>query len=312
MFGFWLTCRLADLLTRVPKESSLVERKQCEFQLIRYVPDAVKNEFVNIGVVLRASGGERAVRFTRDWGRVRCIDPDADTEMLEALEIEVAKRLQGQSVNHDAMAQNPEDQEESAGKPVLAVLEDSLSNALQITEAKAFLAESFISGLEQLVSLYVDTVKRERSSKRSGRTTIHAAMRTQFERAGVWTMMRKQIPASNYTKPGDPLRIDCGYRPNGLVRMFQAVSLETDSEAAKVLAFSAQGIKQGVARLENAVLELTAIVEPIRKTEKEQPGEDRIAQYRFAIETMEEHEIRVLTTSDLPRIAETARHELRV
>jgi Protein of unknown function (DUF3037) len=290
----------------------LVERKQCEFQLIRYVPDAVKNEFVNIGVVLRASGGERAVRFTRDWGRVRCIDPDADTEMLEALEIEVAKRLQGQSVNHDAMAQKPEDQEESAGNPVLAVLEDSLSNALQITEAKAFLAESFISGLEQLVSLYVDTVKRERSSKRSGRTTIHAAMRMQFERAGVWTMMRKQIPASNYTKPGDPLRIDCGYRPNGLVRMFQAVSLETDSEAAKVLAFSAHAIKQGVARLENAVLELTAIVEPIRKTEKEQPGEDRIAQYRFAVETMEEHEIRVLTTSDLPRIAETARHELRV
>ncbi|HEY4046632.1 MAG TPA: DUF3037 domain-containing protein [Acidobacteriaceae bacterium] len=287
----------------------MVERKQCEFQLIRYVPDAVKNEFVNIGVVLRASGGERAVRFTRDWGRVRCIDPDADTEMLEALEIEVAKRLHSQSVNQDAMTQNPE---ESAGKPVLAVLEDSLSNALQITEAKAFLAESFISGLEQLVSLYVDTAKRERSSKRSGRTTIHAAMRTQFERAGVWTMMRKQIPASTYTKPGDPLRIDCGYRPNGLVRMFQAVSLETDSEAAKVLAFSAHGIKQGVARVENAVLELTAIVEPIRKSEEEQPGEDRIAQYRFAIETMEEHEIRVLTTSDLPRIAETARHELRV
>jgi hypothetical protein len=67
-----------------------------------------------------------------------------------------------------------------------------------------------------------------------------------------------------------------------------------------------------VARVENAVLELTAIVEPIRKSEEEQPGEDRIAQYRFAIETMEEHEIRVLTTSDLPRIAETARHELRV
>ena len=31
------------------------ERKQCEFQLIRYVPDPVKNEFVNIGVVLRAA-----------------------------------------------------------------------------------------------------------------------------------------------------------------------------------------------------------------------------------------------------------------
>ncbi len=279
----------------------MAERKQCEFQLIRYVPDAVKNEFVNIGVVLRAGanashgGGQSAVRFTKDWSRVRCIDPDADTAMLEALEMEVAQRLQ----TH-----------QGEGRPVLAVLEDSLSNALQITESKAFLADSFIAGLEQLLSLYVDPAKRERSSRRGGRAAIHAAMRTQFERAGVWTLMRKQIAASAYTKPGDPLRIDCGYRPNGLVRMFQAVSLEGDSEAAKVLAFSAEGIKRGVARVEKASLELTAIVEPIRKSEEDEPGEDRIAQYRFAVETMEEHAIRVLTTSDLPRVAETARREL--
>ena len=32
------------------------DRMQCEFFLVRYVPDAVKNEFVNIGVVLREAG----------------------------------------------------------------------------------------------------------------------------------------------------------------------------------------------------------------------------------------------------------------
>ena len=48
---------------------------QCEFSLVRYVPDTVKNEFVNIGVVLREAGPrEAAVRFTRDWRRVRCVD----------------------------------------------------------------------------------------------------------------------------------------------------------------------------------------------------------------------------------------------
>jgi hypothetical protein len=287
----------------------MAERKQCEFQLIRYVPDAVKNEFVNIGVVLRSGATESAVRFTRDWSRVRCIDPDADTEMLEALEIELTNRLASRPAS-----QAPQ---EGAVKPLLDVplldvLEDSLSNTLQITETKAFLAESFIAGLEQLVALYVDSMKRERNSKRSGRTAIHASMRTQFERAGVWTLMRKQIAAATYTKPGDPLRIDCGYRPNGVVRMFQAVSLEADTEAAKVLAFSAHGMRQGVERVENAVLELTAIVEPIRKSDEDQPSEDRIAQDRFAVETMEDHQIRVLTTSDLPRIAETARRELRV
>ena len=41
-------------------------------------------------------------------------------------------------------------------------------------------------------------------------------------------------------------------------------------------------------------------------------GSERVEAYRFAVETMEEHRIRVLTTADLGRVAETARRELRV
>src|SRR5580693_4624788 len=277
----------------------MAERKQCEFQLIRYVPDPVKNEFVNIGVMLRASGGEQsALRFTRDWGRVRCLDPDADIQMLEALEIEIGHRLRA------SPADGP--------RPVMSRLEDTLSNGLQITETKAYLAETFLTGLEELMHLYVDTPRRERSQRRGGRSALHAAMRMRFEEAGVWTLMRKQIAAADYTKPGDPLRIDCGYRPNGVVRMFQAISLESDADDAKLLAFSAVSLVAGVKRVDKADLELTAIVEPIRQPDGDEPSEERIAQYRFGVEIMEEHTIRVMTSSDLPRIAETARRELRV
>jgi hypothetical protein len=278
----------------------MAERKQCEFQLIRYVPDPVKNEFVNIGVLLRASDGEQSLlRFTRDWGRVRCLDPDADTQMLEALESEIGHRLLGPPAHH--------------AKPIIALLEDSLSNGLQITETKAYLAETFLAGLEDLMRQYVDTPRRERSQRRGGRAALHAAMRTRFEEAGVWTLMRKQIAAANYTKPGDPLRIDCGYRPNGVVRMFQAISLEADADDAKLLAFSAHSLTDGVKRVEKAELDLTVIVEPIRWPEGDnEPDEERIVQYRYAVETMEEHKIRVMTSSDLPRLAETAREELRV
>ena len=38
----------------------MAELKQCEFFLLRYVPDAVKDEFVNIGVVLMEPGEERS------------------------------------------------------------------------------------------------------------------------------------------------------------------------------------------------------------------------------------------------------------
>jgi hypothetical protein len=137
-------------------------------------------------------------------------------------------------------------------------------------------------------------------------------MRTEFERAGVWDLLRKRIPASEYTRPGDPLRIDAGYRPNGMIRMFHAVSLEPGLEMAKVLAFSSAGLRIGVERVEKAQLELTAVIEPAAKLGATAEQPERLEIYRFGVETMEEHQIRVLTTSDLGRVAETARRELRV
>lgn len=283
------------------------ERIQCEFFLVRYVPDTVKNEFVNIGVVLREAGQPETARvqFTRDWGRVRCVDPEADTGMLEALENEVRERLSSGPMETTAM---------------MKALEESFSNMLQITEAKACLAESIPAQMEQLSRLYIETRKRRESRRQSGRQAIATSMRRQFEAVGVWNMMRKRIQAAMYTQPGDPLQIDCGYRPNGVIRMFHAVSLEGDLEAAKVLAFSVPQMVEGVMRVEKAMLELTAIVEPLRGLLGKEPEEalasgaeqDRVEQYRFGVETMERSAIRVLTVADLPRVAERAREELRV
>jgi hypothetical protein len=301
------------------------ERRACEFQLLRYVPDPVRNEYVHIGVVLRtaaSAGGraETAVRFTRDWRRVRCIDPDADTAVLEGMESELRRQLV-----------------EYADGKLGKILEESLSLGVQMTEAKAYLAESLPAGVEELMRLYVDPPPREKLPKVAGRAAIQSAMRRAFEHAGVWDLLRKRISASVYTRPGDPLRVDLGYKPNGLIRMFHAVSLgpgvgagldagansglASGVEMAKVLAFSAAGLRAGVERLEKAELELTAIIEPVTRlgaapaeigTEIAEADPERLALYRFGVETMEEHRIRVLTTSDLGRVAETARRELRV
>ncbi|HEY2392250.1 MAG TPA: DUF3037 domain-containing protein, partial [Candidatus Angelobacter sp.] len=42
-------------------------KTQCRFFVLRYAPDAVKNEFINIGLVLLPPAGGAQVRFTRDW-----------------------------------------------------------------------------------------------------------------------------------------------------------------------------------------------------------------------------------------------------
>lgn len=273
------------------------DRQPFEFFLVRYVPDPVKDEFVNIGVLLRdAAQPEMAqVRFTKDWGRVRCVDPDADVAMLEAMEAEMQRRLV----------------EDSA--PLMKTIEDSFSHQLQMTQPKACLAENMAAEMEELMRLYVEPRKEKARPALSGRQAIVRQMRMHFEHARVWELMRKRIAAAEYTRPGDPLKIDCGYRPNGVIRMFHAVSLEGDVELAKVLAFSAPALRAGITRVEHAELELTAVVEPLRNSNGEvQHDADAAAQYRFGVETMEAQQIRVLTVNDLERAADTARRELRV
>ena len=290
----------------------MAERIQCEFFLIRYVPDVVKGEFTNIGVVLREAGPSSGqaegavVRFTRDWSRVRCMDADADIGLLEALEAEIGERLRLGAADT---------------KPVMQVLEDTLSNSVQISEPRVALAESVPAELEQLMRMYVEPLKVKQERRRTGRAAIAASMRSQFERAGVWGLMRKRIAASLYTSPGDPMKIDCGYRAElqtttaglaeqgGVIRMFQAVSLEGDVEAAKGLAYTAPRLREGVERVEKARLELTAVVEAMRSVEGEEEAAER---YRFGVEAMEREAIRVVTLSDLARVAEAARVELRV
>jgi hypothetical protein len=289
-------------------------RRACEFHLLRYVPDAVRNEYVHIGVILRERASADApgqdsshapahapalIQFTRDWRRVRCLDPEADTALLEGMENELRRRFQAEPNGN-----------EPAGN-LMRLLEESLSLSVQMTEGKAYLAESLPAGMEELMKMYVDPPPRERMPRLKGRAAIQARMRNEFERAGVWELMRKRIAASEYTRPGDPLRIDLGYRPNGMIRMFHAVSLEPGVEMAKVLAFSAPGLRAGVERVEKAQLELTAVIEPAARLGATGEEPDRLEMYRFGVETMEEHRIRVLTTSDLGRVAETARRELR-
>ena len=302
------------------------ERIPCEFSLIRYVPDVVKGEFTNIGVVLREARPEleadpgaarkavTQVRFTRDWRRVRCIDRDADILLFEGLEQEIAALLISEATGPMPL------------KPIMGLFRDTLSNSVQITEPTRCLIENFAQKMDELMRLYIEPIRIKISRERTGRSAIHAEMRKEFERAQVWSAMFKQYLISEYTRKGDPMRLDCGYRPEsrtelklggGTVRIFHAISLANDVDTARGLAFTAPMLRAGLKRKENLDLDLAAVVEPIRSVSREQGNEkdftDEAADlYRFGIETMEGAGIRVLTMNDLPRAADAARIELKL
>lgn len=268
-----------------------VTKRELGFYLLRYVPDAVKNEFVNVGVVLvESDGGYADVRFTRDWRRVLCIDPGADLEWLQAMEKDIRLRLQDASSRED----------------ILHRLQDLCSSTIQITQPQGCLTQDPAHELEELVKTYLLSAPLG-AGKRvpSGRQRIVAAMREAFEGEGVWKMMLKEIAAAQYTRRGDPLKIDCAYSPeNGVLKMFHAVSLSTDVNGAKVLAFSYPQMAEGIAREQKMETVFTAVVE------------DRLDQsdegILFALAMMERSRIAVASVSEMPRLAEVARRELRL
>ena len=267
------------------------ELKQCEFFLLRYVPDAVKGEFVNIGVVLlNAAGAE--LRFSADWSRVRCLDPDADLEMLQAVENELRTELA-----------NGEGRER-----MLRKLQDSFSNSLQLSPLTACLAESPQAEADRLArqSLETAAARRVRSDRATGaRLKLAGEMRRNFEEAGVWELMMKKIAAEEYTAAGDPLKIDCGYRPhgNGTIRLLHAVALSSGAEVAKSLAYSYPLLREGIQRKLGAQAELTAIVEN---------GLDHsLPEIAFGLAALETSRILIAPAAELPRLAARARQELK-
>jgi hypothetical protein len=274
--------------------------KQCEFFLLRYVPDVIKGEGVNIGVILLEEGrsGFTGVRFTRDWRRARCADPEVDIELLESYEAELQKLLDSRTpeiINYRGPF--------SRRDWLLGQMQQSFSGALQLAPMTAVLAESPQAALGELAQTYLESTARGHRAL-SGRRVIYTAMREAFQNAGVWQWMRKDIAVAQYTNPGDPLKIDCGYRPNGVLHLFHAVSLGSDVNSAKVLAYSYADMRDRLAEEEHAMSTLTAITEDALDLQDE-----GIA---FALATLAKNDIEVAAVTAMPQIAERARLDLKL
>src|SRR5215469_4883501 len=258
-------------------------KQQCNFFLLRYVPDAVKNEFVNVGLVLTPQSGPAELRFTRDWSRVKCLDAEADLELLLSLESDLRRQVEI---------------DDGGRASILRRIRDSFSNALQPSESKACLADSPKAEADELARIYLERERRRAPRETGRRLAILDRMRNEFQTAGVWDAMRRDIRAAQYTRAGDPLRIDCGYefQAEKTVKMFHAVSLESDPNAAKLLAFTFPALAAGIRKVQGSRAEMTAIVED------ESSGENPEAA-AFARETLEQNAIHVAPLAQMPAIA---------
>jgi hypothetical protein len=266
------------------------DKRQLEFFLLRYVPDAIKSEFVNIGVVMVEGGalvgGFADVRFTRDWHRLLLLDPQADVDLLEALERDIRKRLASR-----------EDRE-----ILLRQMEDSFSNVIQLSPTQRCLAEDPVAEIEAVASIYLEAARVAGKREVSGRQKILMTMRDAFTQAGVAKFVLP-VPVAPYTKPGDPFQFDFGYRVAGEIKLFQAVSLKAGVDSAVLLAARYPRIAPVMSKVFGAVPVLTAVIDDDLDRRQES--------VQFALGMMEEERIRIVMAAEMPGIADVARRELR-
>jgi Protein of unknown function (DUF3037) len=269
----------------------MAEGRQLEFFLLRYVPHAVRQEFVNIGVLMVEAGANGAVftdvRFAKDWRRVRSLDPQADVDVIEALLKEI--RAEVGEIRDRAM--------------LLKRMEDSFSNVIQLSAPMQIVAANPAEEIETLASMFVYENKVSATRVLTGRGRILGAMRDAWERARVAKFMLP-VPVEPYTKAGDPFTFDFGYNTGTEMKLFHAVSLKAGVDTAVTLAARYPKIAPVMARVTGAIPLLTAVIDD---------GLDRNElAIKFAIGMMEEERIRIAVAAEMPGIAEAARMELGV
>ena len=298
----------------------MTELHKLEYMVLRYVPDVVKGEFVNLGVILveqeKPGAGFADVKFVKELGRLPLVDPEIEIKTLIALQSDIRAGLNSLvedcSKGGEALSRH---------EWFLRTCQDSFSNALQVSDAKAIWAADPAAELDRLMKTYCEPtqrVGRTREDRASGRSYIVSRMTDEFQRVNAWELMAKEIEASVYTGKGDPLKIDCGYKIetrlaaeslgipaglNSITRLFHGVSLKQNTQLAKVLAFSWPRLYDGIARVKESHAVLTAVVED--DLDRGTP------EVEFALNTMLEN-MTVRYVSQLPEIADVARREMEL
>src|SRR3984893_3649276 len=220
---------IIEMVTPQPSERGLA------YHLLRYVPNLVRDEWVNIGVlVFNPRTGERRLRLIEDqieYTRVRRLHPSADEAMLRNLRDHLEDCL-------DTEAAIPL-------QKILKKCDETLSAAVQIAPQKGVLADDLDAELERL---YTDHVAVQRPRSRVGqpgsRATIRAYCAQVFKQARIWDRLQKSVRVAEFTFPGDPSRLDFSYHRNGTRGFLQTLSVTRAPQEAKSLSYNVRHIAE--------------------------------------------------------------------
>jgi hypothetical protein len=209
------------------------------YHLLRYVPNLVRDEWVNIGVlVFNPRTGERRLRLIEDqveYTRIRRLHPSVDQALLRSLRDDLEDRLDSWADNGPAVPL----------QVILSKCDATLSTAVQIAPQKGVLTDDLDAELERL---YTDHVAVPRVYSRVGqpgnRATIRAYCAQVFRQARIWDRIEKSVRMAEFTFPGDPARLDYSYHRNGTRGFVHTLSITRAPQDAKSLSYNVKHIAE--------------------------------------------------------------------
>jgi|SRR5882724_178864 len=220
-----------------PAVNSVEGEKTCAYRVLRYSPSLVRDEWINIGVLLfEPETGERRLRLIENQDeltRVRRLHPEADEDLLRGLRDDLENRFQDADIALHG----------GGWQRLLAKWDETLSNALQLAPQKAVFASDLDVELERL---YADHVAPQRPQTRVGAPGTRATMRGYcgqvWKLARLWDRLDKSVRVAEFTMPGDPMRVDYSYRRNGTRGYVQTLSVSRAPADCKLYAYTAERI----------------------------------------------------------------------
>jgi len=261
----------------------------CAYHVVRYQPNLIRDEWVNIGVLLFIPGGEpgqgpstgrvrqRWLDEPADLARLRRLHPAADEELLLGLPAEFDRQFAGREMEAEA---------------ILEKFDDTLSNAVQLAPRKGLLARDPDAEIDRLFREQVEPLREARRGVVEIRTRsdVRARAADFFRSEKILRLMQRGVRVEEFTAPGDPMRIDFSYRRNGTRGFVHSVALGRDPGQAKLFAYTAGAIRERVRQSEFlAVTEREPAVSNVRD--------------RFVSGILKENDIRVMPLGELRKWA---------
>ena len=209
----------------------------CRYVIARFVPDPIRDEPINIGVILQCSSRKYAsCRFLDDYRRIARLGPNIDVSLLHDFSDDFKLRIDSFSKPYEQpFIPEPQEHQSVIEDAFLNELVNEYGNRFQFTAPRPVLSDNLTAELTHLFDLFVaDKRNLPRSPQRVTHSRIREHLYTMFNK---YELIGKEKIQYQFSCRGmvkeDGYTFDFG-RENGNISIYQSVALDASQEDEKI------------------------------------------------------------------------------